>query len=305
LEFAGVGGNPRVVSQNIWTNWQPRVGAAYQINNRLVMRGGYGLYFLNPNNDYLNTIGFSTATPLVNTADDGRTLARTDLLSNPYPGGINTPIGSSRGAGTFVGQNFNWFNPNSFVTPRVHQFSFGFQFQTTQASTLDISYVGSRSTNLNNERDFNIPSGDFLRQCNPNTGGSVAYCNELLPNPFRGIEAFRGTNHFTAANLSRYQLNRPFPQFSGNLLERGRNDSKIWYNSLQVNYNVRMGRSLTMIVNYTLSKMVEQWGFADPFNNVPQRACTSTTGRTSSSSRRCTNCRSGAGRRSAGMPADS
>lgn len=271
LEFAGVGGNPRVVSKNVWTNWQPRVGVAYQLSQKLVARGGYGLYFLNPNNDYLNTNGFSTSTPLVNTNDDGRTLARTDLLSNPYPGGINLPVGASLGAGTFLGQNYNWFNPRTFTTPYVHQFSFGFQYQVTNGSTLDISYVGSRSKNLNNEKDYNIPSASFLRQCNLFTGGNPNFCNELLPNPFRGIEAFRGTNHFTAANLSRYNLNRPFPQFSGNLLERGRNDSQIWYNSLQVNYNVRMGRDLTLIANYTLSKMVEQWGFQDPFNEIPQR----------------------------------
>ena len=95
--------------------------------------------------------------------------------------------------------------------------------------------------------------------CNLLEGGDPNFCNAQIPNPFRGIEAFRGTAHFTATNLSRFELNRPFPQFSGNLQERGRGESNIWYNSLQLNYNVRMGRDLTLLANYTLSKMVERW----------------------------------------------
>jgi hypothetical protein len=269
LEFAGVNGNPSTVGKLDKNNFQPRIGAAYQLSDKLVVRGGYGLYNLNPNNDWNLTTGFSTSTPLVNSLDDGRTLIP-NLLSNPYPNGVNQPVGSSLGYNTFAGQNFTWFNPN-MNTPYVHQFSFGFQQQMSNSSTLDISYVGSRSIGLNNERDFNLPSADFRRQCNLLEGGSPTFCNEQVPNPFRNIEAFRGTTYFTAANISRYNLNRPFPQFSGNLLERGRGDSKIWYNSLQVNYNMRVGRSLTLLGNYTLSKMVEQWGWADPFNNVPQR----------------------------------
>ena len=269
LEFAGVNGNPSRVGRNDWNNFQPRIGVAYQITQGFVMRGGYGLYFMNPNNDALKTTGFSTTTPLVETLDGGRTLLP-NLLTNPYPGGITQPVGSSLGYNTFVGQNFNWYNPG-MRTPYVHQFSFGFQKQVTNGSTIDLSYVGSRTIGANSERDFNIPSAEFRRQCNIAEGGDPAYCNAQVPNPFRGIAAFQGTPFFTAANISRFQVNRPFPQFTGNLLEQGRNDSRIWYNSLQVNYNMRAGRDLTLLANYTLSKMVERWGFNDPYNDVQRQ----------------------------------
>jgi hypothetical protein len=271
LEFAGVGGNPRTVGKFDRNNIQPRVGAAFQLTDKLVMRGGYGLYYTNFSNDnnWIRTFGFSTNTPIVNSLDDGRTLVP-NLLGNPYPNGISVPPGSALGYNTFVGQNPEWFDPNMRV-PRVHQFSFGFQRQMSPTSTLDVSYVGSRSVGLSTERDFNIPSADFQRQCDLLQGGSPAFCQALVPNPFRGIEAFRGTARFTAANLSRYELNRPFPHFSGRLLRQGLGESKIWYNSLQVNYNVRIGRDLTLLANYTLSKMVEEWGFQDPFRGIPQR----------------------------------
>jgi hypothetical protein len=157
------------------------------------------------------------------------------------------------------------------TVPKVHQFSFGIQRQLSQSSTIDVSYVGSRSVGLSNERDYNIPTADFQRQCDLLQGGNPNFCLEQLPNPFRGIEEFRGTARFTNERISRYELNRPFPQFSGRLLRQGEGSSKIWYNSAQVNYNVRFSRGLTLLANYTLSKMVERWGYTDPFRGVPQQ----------------------------------
>lgn len=270
LEFAGVNGNSRLAGNPDYFTWQPRAGAAFQISNKLVMRGGYGLYMMNPNNDSLKFAGFSTSTALVNSLDSGRTLARNDLLSNPFPTGIFVPAGAATGYNTFVGNNTNWYNPNMRV-PYVNQFSFGFQYQLTDTSTLEVSYVGSRTIGANGERAYNIPSLDVRKRCNLLEGGSPDYCNTQVPNPFRGLAPFAGTGLFTAANVSRYQISRPFPQFTGDMIEQGRNDSNIWYNSLQINYNQRIGRGLTLLGNYTLSKMVERWGFQDAFTNRQQQ----------------------------------
>lgn len=269
FQFAGVNGQPTIAGDRNFNTFQPRAGFAYSWTDKLVMRGGWGLYFLNPNNDFLQTAGFSTNTPIVDSVDGGRT-PLPNVLSNPYPTGIATPPGSSQGALTFVGRNNNWFNP-TFNMPKVHQFSFGFQYQTSQTSTLEVSYVGSRSVDLNNQKDYNIPSLDVRKQCNIQEGGSPAFCNALVPNPFRGIQSFAGTTFFTAATISRFSMSRPFPQFDGNLLEQGRNGSSIWYNSVQISYNQRIGRSLTLMANHTISKMVERWGFNDPYANVQQQ----------------------------------
>ena len=45
---------------------------------------------------------------------------------------------------------------------------------------------------------------------------------------------------------------RPFPQFNGALQQYGRNDAWMWYNSLQVNYNLRLRNGITLLGNYTL-----------------------------------------------------
>ncbi|GEM_PF-2466452 len=78
-----------------------------------------------------------------------------------------------------------------------------------------------------------------------------------------------GTSFFTANTLLRYQLNGSFPHFNGNLTPDGLNSGRIDYNSLRVNYKVRMS-GLTLMTNYTLSRMPDRDGFIDPVNGVEQ-----------------------------------
>ncbi len=269
LQFAGVGNTPNNSGTLYRNTWQPRIGFAYQINDRLVMRGGFGRYYMNPSNNNLRSFGFETNTPLVASLDDGRTPI-TGVLSNPFPNGFQRPPGASLGGNTFLGRDFNHWTPD-FKLPSIDQFSFGFQYQVNRGSVLDLSYIGSITRDHETEIPLNIPSAQFMRQCDALQGGLPNFCNEQLSNPFRGIEAFRGTPFFTANTLSRYQLNRPFPQYNGNLLQQGRNDGRINYHSLQVNYNVRFS-GVTLMTNYTWSRMLESWGFQDPFNNRLQRS---------------------------------
>ncbi|MEJ7606099.1 MAG: TonB-dependent receptor [Bryobacteraceae bacterium] len=84
IEFAGVNGLPRRAASTDWNNLQPRAGAAFQIGDKFVVRGGFGMYYLNPSNNWHRTANFSLSTPLVNTLDEGRT-AVPDLINNPYP----------------------------------------------------------------------------------------------------------------------------------------------------------------------------------------------------------------------------
>ncbi len=269
LQFAGVGGLPRSAGNRDLNNWQPRIGAVFQISPRLVMGGGYGVYFLNPSNDYLQTVGFSTSRPIVNSLDGGRRPIP-NILSDPFPSGINVPTGASRGLLTYVGQNASWFNADSRI-PFVRQGSFGFQYQLTRTSTLDLSYIGSRTVGDNDSRAFNIPSLAFRRECNLLEGGSPAYCQQALPNPFRNVPAFLGTGFYTASTVSRYHMNRPFPQFSGDMTELGHDDRRIWHNALQVSYNLRTSRNVTLLVNYILSKTIERSGWNDAFAGVMQQ----------------------------------
>lgn len=270
IKFAGVNGNPRIASDIDWNNIQPRVGVAYLLRNKLVMRGGWGVYYVNPSNDYLQHNGFSQNTPFVGSLDGGRTPREANSINNPFPTGIVVPPGSSLGLSTFMGRGFN-FDGENFVVPYVHQFSFGFQYELPWESKVEVSYVGNRTRKLQTTRPFNEPDLAFRQKCNPLEGGSPAFCNERLPNPFQGIEAFRGTTAFTAPTLSRFDLARPYPQFVGGITELTRNDGAIYYNALQLTAEKRAKNSLNMTATYTFSKQIERWGFNDVQRNIMQQ----------------------------------
>lgn len=269
LTFAGVNGVPSRPHPLDKNNLQPRFGLAYNVNDKFVIRTGFGQYYANPNNDWLQASGFSTSTNIVNTNDGGRTPIA-NILSNPYPNGIIKPTGSTAGAATFAGRGYNWFDSN-FQIPSVWQYSFGFQYQVQKDAMLDVSYVGSRSYNLNMGADFNYFPLNVRKQCNFLEGGNPAYCNlTQVPNPFLGNPAFAGTNNFTATTISLGSLLTPYPQFGG-ISQLGRNDAWIKYNSLQINYRWRMRGGVNFFGNYTLSKQIELSNFNDRQAGVYQQ----------------------------------
>ncbi len=90
-------------------NYQFRVGTAYQINEKTVLRGGYGKYFLNPTSQGVHQRlqhlrRRSSRRPTV-------TARRPTRWRTPGPTGSRTPPGSSLGAQTFLGRDPSFFEP--------------------------------------------------------------------------------------------------------------------------------------------------------------------------------------------------
>jgi hypothetical protein len=262
LLFAGINGQGRRAANIDWTAIQPRAGFAYQMTSRIVLRGGWGKYYLNPNNDYIQPTAFSTTTPVVGSLDSGRTPIP-NLLNNPFPQGIFQPTGSSLGGLTFLGRQPNFFDP-TFKLPYVNQFSLGLQYELPFRSSVEISYVGNRSYKLQDYIDYNEPDLAFRQKCDPLEGGNASYCSALVSNPFYGLPQFTGTNLGNSPTISRWDINRPFPEF-GTFTQRGRNDGKLWYNSMQLTYQTRGLAGLNLSFAYTLSKAIEQGALPSSF----------------------------------------
>jgi hypothetical protein len=269
LLFAGVNGQSRYAADIDLRAIQPRIGLAYRLQDKLVIRGGWGRYYLNPNNNYIQSYGFNTSTPLVTSNDGGRTPIP-NLMSDPFPTGLLLPPGSSLGPLTFVGQGLTVVN-TKFILPNMDQFSFGFQYQLTARSRLDASYVGSRGDNLQSTQPLNFISLDLRKQCDAWEGGVASYCQALIPNPFYQLAPFNGTSYYSSPSLSRATLTVPFPQFGG-ITVVNENAAHSWYNSFQATYEVRATDGLTLVANWTLSKQVYQNGYNDIQRLVPQRS---------------------------------
>jgi hypothetical protein len=264
MQFAGVNGVPRRAADVYPHTYQPRIGVAYSLNSKTVLRGGWGRYYSNPNNDYLQTTGYSLTTPFVFSANENRTPVN-NKINDPFPTGVLTPYGNDLGPLTYVGRGFNFVNPK-FQIPLVEQFSFGVQRLVFRQARLEVTYSGSRGKNLQNTKVYNEDAVEVRDRCNFMLGGNPSYCDQSLPNPFRGLPALEGTSWYDSVTLSRGQLQRPYPQF-GALTELMRNDGANFYNSLQSSFSVRTKRT-NLLANYTLAKNIDRNSFLDPLRGV-------------------------------------
>lgn len=93
--FAGQPGASTTTGNPNLSKWSPRVGLAYQWNSKTVIRAGYGMFWA-PNfalGSPYNSEGI-TATSAPSASNDGN---KTPLisLSNPFPNGLDKPVGNS------------------------------------------------------------------------------------------------------------------------------------------------------------------------------------------------------------------
>ncbi|WP_158909709.1 carboxypeptidase regulatory-like domain-containing protein [Granulicella sp. L56] len=271
LLFAGVNGNSRSPFATVYHNFQPRFGMSWSPINRLVLRGGYGLFYTNfETNGMIQQLGFSTNTNLTTSNDGGKTTIP-NVLDNPYPNGLQQPHGSALGTLTGIGQTITTYNRN-YKIPSANEFSFGLQFQVTHSSVLDAAYVGNRVNGYGMTYDANLPNWNFQQTCDEvYANGKNSNCTNQLTNPFQGIAAFNGSPYYTASTYDAYNLNRPHPEFQA-VNTSGLNEGHNFYNGLQVDYSQRLWHGLTLNTSYVWSKQIEQWGWLNQALNLRQRS---------------------------------
>src|SRR5205814_7232568 len=90
-------------------NIMPRFGFAYKLNDKTVVRGGYGIFFgfLGERRGDVIQTGYSITTNFVPTTNN---VTFSSSLSNPFPNGILSPVGASQGLQTNLGNSISFFN---------------------------------------------------------------------------------------------------------------------------------------------------------------------------------------------------
>jgi hypothetical protein len=239
-------------------NFGPRVGVAYQLNEKTVLRGGYGLSYL-PAFDPGTRLGFSVGTDYVASTDGGLKPANT--LSNPYPNGLIRPSGSALGLATLLGQSFTFYDTDVQI-PKNHQFSFGVQREIPWKMVLDVSYIGSRSRNLITSQSINEVSAADLAK-------GAAVLNAQVTNPLAGLIPSNAA--LNGPTIVQSQLLRPFPQFTS-LTQDRMTIGRAWYNSLQARLEKRFSNGLHYLFSYTFSKNMEAVGYLNAQDQIGQLA---------------------------------
>src|SRR5262249_5041230 len=220
----------------------PRFGFAYQLMTRTIVRGGYGIFWLPGGNE---TSGTSTrnpiansSTPFVSSLDNG--ITPYDRLANPFPNGLIPVIGRTDGLDTLIGQSVTGYLRGAH-DGYTSQWNFDVQREIVRGFAVDIAYAGSKGTGL--------PATIAADQIDNRLLSLGTALNTQVPNPFFGLVTI-GT--LAQPTVSRGQLLRPYPQFTGFGLGMVNAGSSI-YHSMQMKVTKRFSDSL-IAAAYTVSK---------------------------------------------------
>jgi len=289
LNFAGSGANTCNCSNKIFNymrNFGPRVGLAYQIDSKTVIRTAYGVMFTHGDAvgglaSTLGTLGFA-ASPSFSSTNDQTTMSNllvggTDVIPTytPAAGAASGPqygtgyttnvIAGSTTSYTGTPSTSNYDDPYlGGRAPEYLNWSFGVQHQLSNAVTVNATYVGSEGHFL--QLDSMTARGQFSNQLDP---------KYLLTVPYPHL-ADQGTatiaTDCTTYNLgcptaaqNQYVTNQPLSTLLKPYPFESPSDSFGYvgntnYNALQLLMNMRAWRGLTLNANYTWSKTIDDTG---------------------------------------------
>ena len=236
-----------------YNNFAPRLGFAYQATPKLVMRGGYGVFYT-PAVFFSTSApgdvdGFSSTTSVVSTLD-GVTPNSAVTTSNPWPEGFVPITGNLLGGLESVGYNVN----SVFLhrkSPYTQQYMLGFEYSFTNNDSLSVAYVGNHGTHM----PFSSLNRSQLAPQYLAMGPDAL--DAMVANPFYGhINAGQSGCGLNRSTIQYAHMLEPYPQYC-NVTENYPAAGFDIYNSLQATYRHRFQKGLSVLVSYTYSKFLD------------------------------------------------
>ena len=234
--------------------FSPRLGIAYSLTPKTVIRTGYGIFYSQafyPGwNGGIAQDGFNT-NPTLSSSMGG--LSPALILSQGFPAYIpKTPVISS----TFLnGQNGPIYRPSEANRlPYAQQWNFTVDHQFTNNFYISAAYVANKGTRLLSDiAPINTLDPKYL------TLGQQLYDEfqpgqttlDGVPEPYSGW-----TQQMQSCAPTVAQALLPFPQYCGSLPGLNENAGNSTYHSLQLKAEHRFSRGLWLLSSYTFSKLL-------------------------------------------------
>jgi len=250
-------------------SWGPRIGLAYRVLPRTVLRTGFGMFYSVWWQPFVRAVGFVAQTTMQNSIDGNLTPYHT--ITNPFPNGLVQPTGAKLGLMTLLGNNINGTYDYWRKNQRNYRWNFGFQHELTKEIMVEVNYVGQRGTKLplSTSTSDNDRQKNFLDQKYYSLGSRL---NVQVPNPFKGLIPAPAAEGLAGDTIAVKQLLVKYPHFPINQFSLQRNTGgDSYYHSLQTTANKRFSHGLTAQMAYTWSKSLEKLRFIEPSDPEPSK----------------------------------
>jgi hypothetical protein len=249
LRFGGQDGVSNRYLNVLWKNYAPRVGVAYRIANRTVVRGGAGVFNSNYINQGLGLPAFGYATTASFASADGGTTSAFNW-DGGFPQNFRRP--PVKDATAANGQGATAVIPSVYQLPYKLQWNFTIEHQFANDLSMSFGYVANAGRHLYNSQAinqlprqyWNLPASLLTSNINSPAAQAAG-----IKEPFPGFANLWG-------GLARVnQALRPFPQYSGVSIY-GSTFGNSNYHSFQYKLDKRYGRNMMGTVAYTWSKFL-------------------------------------------------
>lgn len=248
------------------TDVSPRIGFAYALNSKTVVRGGFGMYYAPFLYDASSGIlGYRTSRNIIPPYGDDHGNLKTSAFLATYPDHwIPNPDGQ------FIGSDVDYYQPDA-KAGRTTQWTLDVQRELPSHFVVTAGYIGNKGSRLrtNIGRLNALPyddlklGWDILRKnINDLNANDRAYASSIgIDLPASADDVFAGFNGTVAQAL------KPFPQYNriNNQLE---SKGESWYHAANLKLQRQFAQGLQFQASYTFSKLLTTAG-DDLWGNTP------------------------------------
>ena len=264
-QFSGVGGNPRGQTNTNWKNWAPRIGLAYRLGEKTVIRSAYGLSYVMITGVGSGAQGFGSDGFSAPAYVQIRPNSGLDILQSPFnnaysAGGVTANANPMNPV--LLGQNVTAIIRNDSQIPYIQQWNFTIQRELPFHLMLQTAYVGTKGTHLAiqqepvNQTD-DIPQSTLNSAVNSYIATGVNPLTTLVPNPFYGV--ITNNTNLKNATIQQQYLDLPYPAYGTVTRFQDRIGSST-YNALQVTVKRAFSHGFQIMGTYSWQKSIDFGG---------------------------------------------
>lgn len=257
LLFEGIGGNKYVYNPKTGY-FSPRFGFAWTpggAGRKTVIRGGFGVFVASIGTQGINAPGFSQTTTILGASTTGN-LRPAVTMSDPFPQGIQAPVGASLGPNTFLGQGITFYNPNP-LNPYSARWNLDIQRQLGSGMVFEIGYTGNHAVHLPIDYNMNATPAQYLSSSFFRDQAIIDRNSTQVANPFAGL--LPGTN-LNGKTVGFTQLTLPYPQFTGVTMSAS-NAGSSYFHAMQTRFEKRFSSGLQFLSNFQWSRTIAHDNF--------------------------------------------